>query len=104
MMKYTMLAGKMLCKILQQGRRQYYGKLLLTEEKDPLVAFRRIQILELAEPLELTDETRTKAKVGDIVYVRLQVGTPININNKEYLIIQPYDIELIEEPVKVIDE
>jgi len=96
-MKYTMLAGKMLCKILQQGRRQYYGKLILPEEKDPIVAFRRVEILEMAEPLELTDETRTKAKVGDIVYVRRQVGTPINIDNEEYLIIQPYDVELIEE-------
>jgi len=81
-----LLAGKILCKIIQEGRGSTYKNLLIVKEKNP--TFRKAIVLDVAQSFDDTIELQTPIQVGDIVYVRRQVGTIINIDNEDYLIIQ----------------
>lgn len=93
-----LLAGKILCKIIQEGRGSTYKNLLIVKEKNP--TFRKAIVLDVAQSFDDTIELQTPIQVGDIVYVRRQVGTIINIDNEDYLIIQPKDIEIYEKKQK----
>ena len=91
--KFHTTSGKILGKITQQGKKYQKSNLLLQTETDPNIKFRKVEILEISKPLdESVKEARMNVKVGDIVYVRRASGTTININNEEFIILQPIEI------------
>ena len=91
--KFHTTSGKILGKITQQGKKYQNSKLVISTEKDPEIRFRKVEILEVSKPLdESVKEARMNVKVGDVVYVRRASGTTININNEEFIILQPIEI------------
>lgn len=96
--EFQIEGGKILVEVLQMGSStQTETGILLPEQKDPDVKFRVAKVIDVAPALDKTNpELQTdRFDIDQEIIITREGGTRININNKEYWIIQPKDVLMI---------